>query len=208
MDSLGSRSHATVGRHESSNAARSQTVGAVICRYQCLCIDTIESLCSAEALALAKSLGEHGLCRLALSCKPWHRTDRCIATIAVTLQLSSSACHKTQAIYGTAEMRRLRCMMQPRSIADAVWWIARCLAMLLQTWDFAVAPDPPRYHGDRPGAVPHVCISCRACASSSRGRGTPARYRHARQHRHSCIAVTGRKHLRERTARPVACTQD
>ena len=67
---------------------------------------------------------------------------------------------------------------------------------------------PPRYHGDRPGAVPHVCISCRACASSSRGRGTPARYRHARQHRHSCIAVTGRKHLRERTARPVACTQD
>ena len=141
MDSLGSRSHATVGRHESSNAARSQTVGAVICRYQCLCIDTIESLCSAEALALAKSLGEHGLCRLALSCKPWHRTDRCIATIAVTLQLSSSACHKTQAIYGTAEMRRLRCMMQPRSIADAVWWIARCLAMLLQTWDFAVAPD-------------------------------------------------------------------
>ena len=124
----------------SQSSTRQHAVDVAICRYQCVGVEMIEALCSAEAISLAKTLGAHGLCRLAISCKPWHRSERCLATIAVALQLCGNAGLASPVPYSPAQMRRLRGMMQPQCVADAVWWISRCLAMLLQTWIHAAAP--------------------------------------------------------------------
>ena len=187
MDPAEARSHSAVASGASRPSTRQQSVQATICRYQCFRVDLVQALCSAEALSLAKTLGEHGLCRLASSCKPWHRTERCIAIIAVSLQLCANADLASPVAHSPATLRRLRSMMQPQCTADVVWWVDHstgsgghwrcCAASLLERRfsDCFAADESFRRGGSARGHPGQRCKHCgdACCRGAHHRRAVP-----------------------------------